>query len=181
MKFSFQVGTNICWMIYQDISFNICLGLFSWNENENLKYICLVHPFQALMQPWSFSIFWRTKFAQMCINYRMGYKARVHNFYTRVYSLLRLHEQYTGVHKLYTGLLKLYRGTNKLYTGVYKPSTGVDKLKRVKVADVTWGLGRRRKGVSCQFVVQGEYIKWTLHSRSSSQDHHVTILLWLDP
>ena len=73
----------------------------------------------------------------MCINYRMGYKARVHNFYTRVYSLLRLHEQYTGVHKLYTGLLKLYRGTNKLYTGIYKLSTGVDKLKRVKVADVT--------------------------------------------
>ena len=126
-------------------------------------------------------LFWRTKFAQMCINYRMGYKARVHNFYTGVYSLLSLYKQYTGVHKLYTGLHKLYRGTYKLYAGVYKLNTGVDKLKRVKVADVTWGLGRRRKGVSCQFVVQGEYIKWTLHSRSSSQDHHVTIMPWLDP
>ena len=39
-------------------------------------------------------LFWRTKFAQMCINYRMEYKARVHNFYTGVYSLLRLHKQY---------------------------------------------------------------------------------------
>ena len=73
----------------------------------------------------------------MCINYRMGYKARVHNFYTSLRSLLWLHEPYTGVYNLYTGLLKLYRGTNKLYTGVYKLSTEVDKLKRVKVADVT--------------------------------------------
>ena len=113
----------------------------------------------------------------------MGYKARVHNFYTGVNSLLRLHKQYTGninyVHC--TGLHKLYRVTKKLYTGVYKLYIGVDKLKRVKVADVTWGLGRRCKGVSCQFVVQGEYIKWTLHSRSSSKDHDVTIMLWLDP
>ena len=73
----------------------------------------------------------------MCINYRMEYKARVHNFYTGVYSLLSLYKQYTGVHKLYTGLHKLYRGTYKLYAGVYKLNTGVDKLKRVKVADVT--------------------------------------------
>ena len=60
-----------------------------------IHILCLVHLFQALMQPWS-STFWRTKFAQMCINYRMGYKARVHNFYTGVNSLLRLHKQYTG-------------------------------------------------------------------------------------
>ena len=72
----------------------------------------------------------------MCINYRMGYKARVHNFYTGVYSLLRLHKQYIGVHNLSTGLHKLYKGTHKLYTEVYRISTGVDKL-RVKVADVT--------------------------------------------
>ena len=28
-----QVGTNICWMIYQDINFQICLNLFGWKEN----------------------------------------------------------------------------------------------------------------------------------------------------
>ena len=28
-----QAGTNICWMIYQDKNFKICLSLFSWKEN----------------------------------------------------------------------------------------------------------------------------------------------------
>ena len=28
-----QAGTNICWMIYQEINFKICLSLFGWKEN----------------------------------------------------------------------------------------------------------------------------------------------------
>ena len=28
-----QAGTNICWMIYQDTNFKICLSLFGWKEN----------------------------------------------------------------------------------------------------------------------------------------------------
>ena len=28
-----QAGTNICWMIYHDINFKICLSLFGWKEN----------------------------------------------------------------------------------------------------------------------------------------------------
>ena len=28
-----QAETNICWIIYQDASFKICLSLFGWKEN----------------------------------------------------------------------------------------------------------------------------------------------------
>ena len=28
-----QAGTNICWIIYQDANFKICLSLFGWKEN----------------------------------------------------------------------------------------------------------------------------------------------------
>ena len=28
-----QAGTNMCWMIYQEINFKICLSLFRWKEN----------------------------------------------------------------------------------------------------------------------------------------------------
>ena len=28
-----QAGTNICWMIHQDVNFKICHSLFDWKEN----------------------------------------------------------------------------------------------------------------------------------------------------
>ena len=32
-----QAGTNMCWMIYQDINFRLDLSLFGWKENILLK------------------------------------------------------------------------------------------------------------------------------------------------
>ena len=32
-----QAGTNICWMIYQDIDLKKCLSLFGWKENIQPK------------------------------------------------------------------------------------------------------------------------------------------------
>ena len=42
-----QVGTNICWMIYQDTNFKICLSLFGWKE-KILPYLHIVHCCLAL-------------------------------------------------------------------------------------------------------------------------------------